>query len=454
VTRNATGAGGSGGSGFGLPGGKGQGGFPGGDGGDGQGGDGGPGGPGAGVVAGGALTHVTVAANTASASGGAPGDAAPGAGGAGSPGTLPGDQGTATPGHSGAAGSPGGLDGGVTTSLRLRNSIVTANTPVACALVTDLGGNIAFPDASCPGALQADPALTALAGHGGPTPTFALQPGSPAIDSVPATGAGCDPADQRGVARPQGAACDAGAYEVAPPGVATGAATVAAGSARLTATVDPLTQATTARFEFGRTTAYGSRTAAQDVGDGNTAAPVAAALTGLAPGVTFHYRVIAANADGSSAGADRTFRTPQSSAPPGSGPPGGGAAPPRLTHLRLKPARFRPVTRRLHRRRGTRITYRDTEAARTAFAVQRRRAGVRRGGRCVAPHRGRAVPKARRCHRFVRLKGAFHHADRAGANHRHWSGRLRGRALHPGAYRLLARPAHGDRVVRRFRIRG
>jgi hypothetical protein len=63
--------------------------------------------------------------------------------------------------------------------------------------------------------------LAALASNGGPTQTHKLNAGSNGIDDVPA--ADCDEADgdqlaadQRGVPRPQGAACDIGAYELAP----------------------------------------------------------------------------------------------------------------------------------------------------------------------------------------------------------------------------------------------
>ena len=56
-----------------------------------------------------------------------------------------------------------------------------------------------------------DAMIGGLADNGGPTQTHALQVGSPAIDTADA--AACAPADQRGVARPQGAACDIGAYE-------------------------------------------------------------------------------------------------------------------------------------------------------------------------------------------------------------------------------------------------
>ncbi|MCP5097453.1 MAG: hypothetical protein GY943_18055, partial [Chloroflexi bacterium] len=53
---------------------------------------------------------------------------------------------------------------------------------------------------------------TALLHNGGSTATHALVPGSPAIDASPAD-ADCLVTDQRGLARPQGAACDIGAFE-------------------------------------------------------------------------------------------------------------------------------------------------------------------------------------------------------------------------------------------------
>lgn len=65
-----------------------------------------------------------------------------------------------------------------------------------------------------------DPMLAPLAENSGPTATFALAAGSPAIDVVPMPW--CKPVDQRGVARPIDgdgdgfADCDAGAYELFP----------------------------------------------------------------------------------------------------------------------------------------------------------------------------------------------------------------------------------------------
>jgi len=57
-----------------------------------------------------------------------------------------------------------------------------------------------------------NPLLGPLANNGGPTDTRALLPGSPAIDA--GDNATCEPTDQRGVTRPQGPACDIGAYEL------------------------------------------------------------------------------------------------------------------------------------------------------------------------------------------------------------------------------------------------
>lgn len=67
-------------------------------------------------------------------------------------------------------------------------------------------------DDSCAGFTVANPLLGPLQDNGGPTFTHALLWGSPAID---AGGTACPPDDQRGQPRPQGLACDLGAYEAA-----------------------------------------------------------------------------------------------------------------------------------------------------------------------------------------------------------------------------------------------
>jgi Ca2+-binding RTX toxin-like protein len=54
--------------------------------------------------------------------------------------------------------------------------------------------------------------LSPVANNGGPTLTHALVTGSPAIDASPVNSE-CQATDQRGITRPQGAACDIGAFE-------------------------------------------------------------------------------------------------------------------------------------------------------------------------------------------------------------------------------------------------
>jgi hypothetical protein len=61
-----------------------------------------------------------------------------------------------------------------------------------------------------PNTLEGDPVLGLLAENGGLTPTHALRPASPAIDTAQGT---CPSTDQRGEARPSGFACDIGAFE-------------------------------------------------------------------------------------------------------------------------------------------------------------------------------------------------------------------------------------------------
>ena len=100
----------------------------------------------------------------------------------------------------------------------LKNTIVANNSPDDCAgSITSLGHNLSS-DGTCgltgSGDLQnTDPMLGLLADNGGHTQTHALLGGSPAID---AGSPDCPPpaTDQRGVARPQGAACDIGAFEL------------------------------------------------------------------------------------------------------------------------------------------------------------------------------------------------------------------------------------------------
>src|SRR4051794_30099763 len=115
-----------------------------------------------------------------------------------------------------AAGSGGGLNVGDAGSVVVSGSIVASNPGGDCSGTvqpTNAGGNLES-GTSCGFALQnADPQLGPLSDQGGQTPVLPLPDGSPAVDIAGA----CGPAtDQRDIARPQGAACDAGAFELVP----------------------------------------------------------------------------------------------------------------------------------------------------------------------------------------------------------------------------------------------
>jgi hypothetical protein len=62
-------------------------------------------------------------------------------------------------------------------------------------------------------------------------------------------------------------------------------------------------------FEYGPTTAYGSRTAETSAGSGVEFVKVSALLTGLAFGTTYHYRLVATNNRGTTMGEDKKFET-------------------------------------------------------------------------------------------------------------------------------------------------
>jgi hypothetical protein len=147
---------------------------------------------------------------------------------------------------------------------------------------------------------------------------FGSSPGPPAIDA----GGAVDPAETDVVGRPRtrGNAPDIGAYEYQPvaPCAESTSATPVAGGVLLRSFVDPRNAATTYAFEWGRTTAYGSSSPSAQLPAATMPRAVSATVSGLAPGVTYHARVVARNAHGTVHGPDVTFTTPP--ARPSQGP--------------------------------------------------------------------------------------------------------------------------------------
>ncbi len=95
-----------------------------------------------------------------------------------------------------------------------------------------------------------------------------------------------------------------------PPTAVTGAASgVGPTGATVGGTVNPNGQPTTWYVEYGTTTAYGSKTAAQDAGSGTTSKAVSIGLSGLGAGKTYHFRLVAQSSAGTTTGLDATFVT-------------------------------------------------------------------------------------------------------------------------------------------------
>jgi hypothetical protein len=77
----------------------------------------------------------------------------------------------------------------------------------------------------------------------------------------------------------------------------------------LEGTVNPRGMETTCYFQYGATTAYGAQTPTAVAGSGTTGVKVSQAISGLQPGTTYHYRIVASSTGGTSDGVDRTFTT-------------------------------------------------------------------------------------------------------------------------------------------------
>jgi Subtilase family len=91
----------------------------------------------------------------------------------------------------------------------------------------------------------------------------------------------------------------------------TGLATSSVGGTELTVegTVNPEGAETEYYVEYGATTSYGTSTGAASAGGGTANIEVAVTLTGLSPGVTYDYRLVARNVHGTQYGANQAATT-------------------------------------------------------------------------------------------------------------------------------------------------
>jgi hypothetical protein len=85
--------------------------------------------------------------------------------------------------------------------------------------------------------------------------------------------------------------------------------------AKLNGTVNPKGTDTHYYFQYGKTTAYGSSTSSTDAGSGLGGVAVAATITGLEAGTSYHFRVVATSAGGTVYGSDQEFKTEVTATP-------------------------------------------------------------------------------------------------------------------------------------------
>jgi hypothetical protein len=100
---------------------------------------------------------------------------------------------------------------------------------------------------------------------------------------------------------------------------------------------------------------------------------------------------------------------------------------------------------------GTTVTYALTAAATVEFSVERKLPGRKAGKKCVKQTKANRGKK--KCPLYRSVKGSFTHSGVVGQNLFVFSGRVGGKALKPGRYRLTGKTGASSRAAA-FRIAG
>ena len=139
-----------------------------------------------------------------------------------------------------------------------------------------------------------------------------------------------------------------------------------------------------AYFQYGTTATYGASTSTQNVGASGSPSSLVAVIEGLAPGTTYHFRLVAENSGGVTYGDDQTFTTAahdEPPKPPCCGPDPG--KPPRVLvvqNVRQSKTRWREGNRlatvsRAKAPIGTTFSFSLNEEATVTFSFTRRVSG-------------------------------------------------------------------------------
>jgi hypothetical protein len=220
--------------------------------------------------------------------------------------------------------------------------------------------------------------------------------------------------------------------------------------------------ASTAYFQYGTTAAYGSSTAAQGVGASSSPSPLAAAIGGLAPGTTYHFRLVIETPDGVVYGGDQTFTTEARSATsttetittpltitippaqptsPSPSAPSAMSLPPTVQHARQSTTRWREGNRLARisgaeTPTGTTFSFSLNEQATVTFSFTQRVSGRKAGGKCVTQtEKNRRKPA---CERTVTV-GTLTFTGHTGTDNVAFQGRISPveRLVESGRYTLV-----------------
>jgi virginiamycin B lyase len=113
-----------------------------------------------------------------------------------------------------------------------------------------------------------------------------------------------------------------------------------------------------------------------------------------------------------------------------------------MSSIKLSPSSFKAAPKgasiiaKRKAKTGTTVSYSLSGAASTKFTVDRAQKGRKKGKKCVAPKPSNK--KGKKCTRYVLAKGSFKRAGAGGKNKFKFSGRIGGKRLKPGSYRLIA----------------
>ncbi len=167
-----------------------------------------------------------------------------------------------------------------------RASVLANNTGGSCGGSAGIGaaGDNLSDDGNCSPYFRAGqndrvvtgtPLVGTFGNHGGPTQTFDLPPGSPALDGVSYNGCPPPGTDQRGYLRPAGARCDVGAFEAG--AVAPSPTPTVTNTPTATATATSTAAPTSTNTATPTSTATATPTSTATVTATWTATPIAAA---------------------------------------------------------------------------------------------------------------------------------------------------------------------------------